>query len=291
MIFDGPKDKSGLKRGPYSGESDRTKRRKKAIAKKNQNTPVHPAFSNFFSSSTTPNPPLGVRAASKPAPSLHQSTLAAAFSKQISNEVITVIDSDDDDDDDVVESDHGDDVVVVGLDNDDDVVELGSDVVVVEPNKGVSAIGERLEEAELDDSDKENEEVRDAELLDVVDEVLPKTIADFQALAKDGLKLARRAQSYQDQMRFASLSQFYTFLPHLNRIRASQRVAQSIGQGVYFARKLRSNARYFEKHGCLSPSRRGRCVKGGSLLDDEDVLLGIQRWLRVQVTGSVSLVI
>ncbi|EJD34753.1 hypothetical protein AURDEDRAFT_75916, partial [Auricularia subglabra TFB-10046 SS5] len=130
-----------------------------------------------------------------------------------------------------------------------------------------------------------------AEWLDVVDEDNIRSFGDFRGLAEECLAAARKAKDFHSQTRFACLSNFYAFMTRRNatRSKSALRVAQSFVRGPWFARRICADARYFEKNtGRLPPRRIGK--KGGarSLLDDEDVMLGVQRWLRTQETGTIT---
>ncbi|KIJ53860.1 hypothetical protein M422DRAFT_242125 [Sphaerobolus stellatus SS14] len=126
------------------------------------------------------------------------------------------------------------------------------------------------------------------EWIEVVSEDLPVIVADFQSLAEENLKTARKKGQYKSELLFVCLTDFYRWTPRQGHISVSCRVSHNHGRGESFTRLLRSNARYFEKHQALKPRQQGKQVTGGSLLDDEDIILGIQRWLRTVETGKVT---
>lgn len=87
------------------------------------------------------------------------------------------------------------------------------------------------------------------------------------------------------------LRQFATLrIKGWKRISASIHLAQSHhdGDGVYFASRVRTLARYFQKHGELPPERRGGYRKGTCYLDDESVHRAARSWLQSQKCGSVT---
>jgi hypothetical protein len=135
------------------------------------------------------------------------------------------------------------------------------------------------EETRVDEAQEYNE---------VIDEDMPRESADFEALAFERLRQARKVKHYPSEVWYASLVDFYHWSPRQGRISASKRVSRNLGRGISFARGLRRQARYFELHQALRPSLRGKRVISGSLLVNEDVYLGLQRWLRTLEVGTVS---
>lgn len=139
------------------------------------------------------------------------------------------------------------------------------------------------------DAIEQDEEL--SEWLDVVDEDTLQSFQDFRSLAEECLRAARHAKDYDNQCRYANLSNFYAFLTrqHATRAKASLRVARSCVRGPWLARRICEDARYFEKtNGRLPARHQGKRASSRSLLDDEDVLLGVQRWLRTQEVGTIT---
>jgi hypothetical protein len=123
---------------------------------------------------------------------------------------------------------------------------------------------------------------------DVLDDAASEDLVVLEALAQEGLKKARKTHDYRSEVLFASLVDFYRWMPHQGRLRAAARVAQNLGRGAAFERVLRAQARFFETNGDLFPSRRGQKKHHTSLLDDEALQMGVQRWLRTLEAGKVS---
>ena len=151
---------------------------------------------------------------------------------------------------------------------------------------------EQDEEDDIMTVDAMAEEVRvdkAQEYTEVVNEDMPSRTADFKALAREKLKEARKAKNYASEVWYASLSDFYHWTTRQGRISASNHVSRNQGRGKYFAWALRRQAWYFKLHQALCPSWKGKQVVSGSLLDNEDLYLGLQRWLRTLEVGIVSL--
>lgn len=123
---------------------------------------------------------------------------------------------------------------------------------------------------------------------DVLDDVVSKNPQELGEMSKEGLKKARKAKDYRSEVLFASLADFYRWMPHHGRVKAASRVARLHGRGPAFARVLCAQARHFEATAALKPSRQGQRVRGTSLLDDETVQMGLQAWLRTLEPGKVS---
>lgn len=147
---------------------------------------------------------------------------------------------------------------IIPSDNKEDVWDPAAQI---SPRLPTMSAVEDSTEGSSNDALQHDEEVLTAELLDVLDEEHGKTVAGCRILAEEGLRLAKKAKNFDDQLRFTH--------PHC-------------------ARSIRSDAHYFEKHGQLPPPRRSKKTSSGSLLDDESVYMGVQRWLRCQEMGKVS---
>lgn len=125
-------------------------------------------------------------------------------------------------------------------------------------------------------------------VFDAVDDELPQTTTGRRLLADECCKAARKSKDFKSMCRFADLVNFYRALPHSStRESASLKVARGVNKGPHHARLIRRDARYFEKTGRLPVADKAQRSCYGSLLDDEDVYLGVQTWLRTQAVGSV----
>lgn len=108
----------------------------------------------------------------------------------------------------------------------------------------------RKDEAEAVEIDEETLEVAGEAVvsLDWVDDVLKdarqKEPAENEALARRGLKLARKAKTYREDSIFASLVDFYHWMPRQGYLGATARVSQNLGHGPAFTR---SHCRLFRE--------------------------------------------
>jgi hypothetical protein len=73
----------------------------------------------------------------------------------------------------------------------------------------------------------------------------------------------------------------------VGRGRAALRVAQIRQRGPAFARRICSQARYFEAHGMLEASLQGKRKHAG-LMDIEGLQAGLRRYLRTMPAGKAS---
>lgn len=121
----------------------------------------------------------------------------------------------------------------------------------------------------------------------VLDDAAPRNPDELYELAKDSLKAARKQKNYRSEVLFASLADFYRWMPRMGRLRAALRVAKYHGRGPAFQRVIAAQARFFEAYGALKPSHQGKREKSNGLLDDEGFYLGVQRWLRTLEPGTV----
>lgn len=123
---------------------------------------------------------------------------------------------------------------------------------------------------------------------DVLDNVAPKAWSELRALAEESLKKARKAHLYQDEVLYASLVDFYRWVERQGRMKAADRVTTKIGRGPAFARVLCAQAKFFEVNGAVRPSQQGKRKKIPSLFSDEAFQMGIQVYLRTLEPGKVS---
>ncbi len=77
-------------------------------------------------------------------------------------------------------------------------------------------------------------------------------------------------------------------MARMGHLHAALRVAWNWGCGPAFACVLCEQACHFEAHGTIKPTRQGKKNRAESMLDDEALQMGIQRWLRTLEVGMVS---
>lgn len=75
-------------------------------------------------------------------------------------------------------------------------------------------------------------------------------------------------------------------------ISASLTIARRCGKGdsngSYYARRIRANENYLMKHGRLPPSKKDGLHGHLTLLDNENVVLGVHKYLAAQSLGSIT---
>lgn len=145
-------------------------------------------------------------------------------------------------------------------------------------------------EAEGRESKVPKEEEIDLEWGEALNEEEPERPTDIPKLkdaVRIGLVQARKAKDYRSELLFACLNDFYKWVERNGRIRASLRVATNHGHGPAFAKHLRIQARHVETTGRLKESKQGQRQSGHSMLDDEDVFMGVQHYLRTLTAGQV----
>ncbi|KAJ6533251.1 hypothetical protein B0H19DRAFT_1081407 [Mycena capillaripes] len=120
----------------------------------------------------------------------------------------------------------------------------------------------------------------------ILDDAAPQEPQELGALAALSLKLARKQKDYRSEVLFASLVNFYRWMPRMGRLRAALHVAKYHGRGLAFQRVIAAQARFFEANGALKSSHQGHREKSNGLLDDEGFYLGAQRWLRTLEVGT-----
>jgi len=124
--------------------------------------------------------------------------------------------------------------------------------------------------------------------MEVLCEDIPKVVEDFDLLALESLEKARKSKDSASELWFAALLNFYWWTLCQGCISTSHRVACNHGRGEAFSRKLCKHAHLFEKNQSLEPSWRGKHITGCSMLNDEDIYMGIQCWLCTVETAKVT---
>ena len=70
--------------------------------------------------------------------------------------------------------------------------------------------------------------------------------------------------------------------------RASQAIALRMGKGPYFARQMRYHEHYLIKHQKLPPSNSGARHGRYTLLDNQNILLAVRRYLAAKDLGTIT---
>ncbi|KIJ24318.1 hypothetical protein M422DRAFT_56449 [Sphaerobolus stellatus SS14] len=171
----------------------------------------------------------------------------------------------------------------------DSSINSTSEIIIIEDDEPPSS----QDEEEIAEGELITEEVTDEanKWMDIVGEDMPIVTSDFaqlQALCLENLKISRKKKNYAAEVWYAALADLYRWTPQQGRIKASRRVMRNHGRGDGFARRLRGQARYFEQYQTLRPSYHGQRKTSGSLLDNEEVCMGLQRWLRTLEVGKAT---
>jgi len=93
-------------------------------------------------------------------------------------------------------------------------------------------------------------------------------------------------------LQYIKLRERYRKNPHCKRpcMSASLAVARRCGKadGTYFAWQIRLNEHHLVNYGRLPLSKKGNLHGQATLLDNESVLLGVQKYLAAQALGTIS---
>ncbi|KIM29215.1 hypothetical protein M408DRAFT_35243, partial [Serendipita vermifera MAFF 305830] len=87
---------------------------------------------------------------------------------------------------------------------------------------------------------------------------------------------------------YAALVQFYKHRQQHGRLESAQFVSEALARGPYFAKTLRTHARYFESNQSLRPSRYGYKARLSGLMNDEKVMEDVKAWLRTLKVGTIT---
>ncbi|KAJ7163044.1 hypothetical protein C8R46DRAFT_1221839 [Mycena filopes] len=87
----------------------------------------------------------------------------------------------------------------------------------------------------------------------VLDDAAPRDPKELGALAAASLKTAHKQKDYRSEVLFASLVDFYRWMPRMGRLSAALRVAKYHGRGPAFQRVLAAQARFFEANASTLP--------------------------------------
>ena len=95
-------------------------------------------------------------------------------------------------------------------------------------------------------------------------------------------------------MQYIKLRERYRSNPRCKQpcLRASLAIATRSGKGAsngaYFARRIRKNEHFLQKHGRLPPSKKDALHGHLTLLDNENVKLGVRKYLAAQSLGTIT---
>ncbi|KAJ7804447.1 hypothetical protein B0H14DRAFT_3486189 [Mycena olivaceomarginata] len=119
----------------------------------------------------------------------------------------------------------------------------------------------------------------------VLDDAAPRDPQELGALAAASLKTARKQKDYRSEVLFASLVDFYRWMPRMGRLRAALRVARYHGRGPAFQRVIAMQARFFRRLANLI-SKVGRMIEEGGIASDLQVASEIQAAKAFTLSGD-----
>jgi hypothetical protein len=190
------------------------------------------------------------------------------------------------------EGEESDDIAeIMQIDAIADIVEVSSSeeaITTHQPDDGLAM--SEISKVHIDEIDVGATEEMDRVsewVMDPLDDAPMKTMGQLEELAMESLQSARKNKIYHDESLFAALVDFYRWAPRYGRGKAAMRVARNRQRGPAFARRVCSQARYFEAHGMLEASCQGKRNNVG-LMGVEELKIGIRRYLRTMSAGVAS---
>jgi len=153
----------------------------------------------------------------------------------------------------------------------DDGLALGevSEVHISEINLGATAEMDRVSEW----------------VMDPLDDAPTKTMGQLEELAIESLQSAQKNKIYHDESLFAALVNFYHWAPRYGQGNAAMHVARNHQCSPAFARRICSQARYFEAYGMLEVNCQGK-RKNVGLIGVKELRIGICRYLQTMSAGE-----
>ena len=125
---------------------------------------------------------------------------------------------------------------------------------------------------------------------DPLDVDVRRRLATLTALAKKHKSATTLFKLHTLQMYLDLHAQFSRNL-HITKPaqRASLSIARLVGRGPYFVRQLRHLKLYIHCFGTLPPNQTGKHHTHPSLLDNEEILAAVRRYLTVLADGEVRI--
>jgi hypothetical protein len=147
---------------------------------------------------------------------------------------------------------------------------------------------DEISEAHISENDlgatKETDRVSEW-VMDPLDDAPTKMMGQLEELAVESLQSAWKNRIYRNEILFAALVDFYRWAPRYGRGKAALHVARNCQRGPAFARRICSQARYFEAYGMLEVSCQGKWRNVG-LMGVEELKIGICRYLWTMSAGE-----
>lgn len=135
--------------------------------------------------------------------------------------------------------------------------------------------------------------------LDLNDEDLVEPAKDIFQITKNCMKMVKQLKSGRTVKMMTQLTAVTEYVKLRARYRAhpkckrpclnaSLAIAARMGKGPYFARQIRYNEAFLLKHQCLPPSSENQRNLRDTLLNNEDVVLAVRRYLAAQNLGTIT---
>ena len=137
------------------------------------------------------------------------------------------------------------------------------------------------------------------EWLDIDDDDSPQSSKDILEIIKTCLKAVKKLKTGRTIKMMTQLVAITEYVKLRARyqtqakcskpcLSASIAIARWMGKGGYFARQIRQNERYLLQHQRLPPSKAGAYHGQYTLLDNENVLHAVRRYLAAQDLGTIT---
>ena len=137
------------------------------------------------------------------------------------------------------------------------------------------------------------------EWLDINDDDSPQSSKDILEIIKTCLKAVKKLKTGRTIKMMTQLVAITEYVKLRVRyqtqakcskpcLSASIAIARRMGKGGYFARQIRQNERYLLQHQQLPPSKAGTYHGQYTLLDNENVLHAVRRYLAAQDLGIIT---
>ena len=135
--------------------------------------------------------------------------------------------------------------------------------------------------------------------LDINDDDGPDSPKDILEIIRNCLKEIKRLKtgcSIKMMTQLTAVAEYVKLHTHFQAqsrcakpcLNASLAIARRMGKGSYFARQIRQNEAYLVQHNRLLPSKAGAYHGQYTLLDNENVLHAVRRYLAAQNLGSIT---
>jgi hypothetical protein len=124
----------------------------------------------------------------------------------------------------------------------------------------------------------------------------PVDILDIIQTCLQAVKKIRTPRAFKAFVRLTAVLQYvklwdrYRNNPRCKKpsLNASLAIARQVGKDQYHARQIRANEKYLVQHGRLPPNKKEQSHGQYTLLDNQSILLGVQKYLAAQGLGKIT---